>query len=115
MWYLDICTRTVFCYHMSYPNTLKRTSMSLDTATLESLALLADKWATSKSEVVRRAVRKAKEGEALKTARMTPVEALEWIRAGNGLSEEEAKYFTDEVAAERNAKVYWWEANDPSL
>jgi predicted transcriptional regulator len=100
---------------MSYPNTLKRTSMSLDTATLESLALLADKWATSKSEVVRRAVRKAKEGEALKTARMTPVEALEWIRAGNGLSEEEAKYFTDEVAAERNAKVYWWEANDPSL
>ena len=105
----------VLRYHMNYPTTLKRTSMSLDLETLDSLVLLAEKWGTSKSEVVRRAVRKAKETEALKTARMTPVEALEWIRAGNGLSEEEAKYFTDEVAAERNAKVYWWEENDRSL
>jgi len=100
---------------MKCPSTLKRTSMSLDTETLDTLALLAARWDTSKSEVVRRAVRKAKEGEALKTARMTPVEALEWIRAGNGLNEEEAKYLTEEVAAERNAKVYWWEENDRSL
>ncbi len=89
--------------------------MSLDLDTLDSLAMLAEKWSISKSEVIRRAVRKAKESEAQKTARMTPVEALEWIRAGNGLNEEEAQYFTDEVAAERNAKVYWWEKHDPSL
>lgn len=88
---------------------MKRTSMSLDSETLDSLSSLADKWNTSKSEVIRRAVRNAKEGEALATARMTPVEALEWIRAGNGLNEEEADRFTKEVAAERNAKVYWWE------
>jgi hypothetical protein len=100
---------------MKYPSTLKRTSMSLDTETLDNLAWLAVKWDTSKSEVIRRVVRKARESEAMKTARMTPVEALEWIRAGNGLNEEEAKHLTDEVAAERNAKVYWWEENDRSL
>ena len=46
---------------------------------------------------------------------MTPVEALEAIRAGAGLNEEEAKFLSDEVAAERAAKKYWWEENDSAL
>jgi hypothetical protein len=46
---------------------------------------------------------------------MSPVEALEAIRAGAGLNEEEAKFLRDEIAAERAAKKYWWEENDSAL
>ena len=89
--------------------------MSLDGETLKTIAALAEKWNTSKSEVIRRSVRKAKENEVMETARMTPVEALKWIRAGNGMTEEEAQHLKNEVAAERNAKVYWWEKDDSAL
>jgi len=44
----------------------------------------------------------------MNAARMSPVEALEWLRAGGGLIEEEAKSFHNEVATERAAKKYWW-------
>jgi hypothetical protein len=40
---------------------------------------------------------------------------LEAIRAGAVLNEEEAKFLSDEVAAERAAKKYWWEENDSAL
>jgi Arc/MetJ-type ribon-helix-helix transcriptional regulator len=78
--------------------------MSLGVLALETLGMLAEKWNTSKSEVIRRSVRKAKEADAMNTARMSPVEALKWIRAGGGLNEEQAKPFLNEVAAERAAK-----------
>ena len=51
---------------MSAYTTLKRTSMSLDVETLDNLAILAEKWGTSKSEVIRRVVRKSREEEAAK-------------------------------------------------
>ena len=78
--------------------------MSLDMPTLETLGMLAEKWNTSKSEVIRRSVRKAREADAMNTARMSPVQALEWIRAGAELNKEEAKSFHNEVAAESAAK-----------
>jgi|694.fasta_scaffold15158_11 hypothetical protein len=100
---------------MKYTSNLKRTSMSLDTDTLDSIESLAQKWQTSKSEVIRRIVKKAKSDEIIRSVKMTPVEALEAIRAGAGLNEEEAKFLSDEVAAERAAKKYWWEENDSAL
>lgn len=102
-------------YHMKYTSTLKRTSMSLDQQTLDSIESLATKWQTSKSEVIRRVVKKAKSDEIIRSVKMTPVEALEAIRAGAGLNEEDAKFLIDEVAAERAAKKYWWEENDSAL
>lgn len=98
----------VFSYHMNYSPPLKRTSMSLDADTLDSLAKLSEKWNTSKSEVIRRAVRKAKEDEAMKAARMTPVQAMEWLQE-NGISQEQADSMREEVRLEREAKKYWWE------
>lgn len=89
--------------------------MSLDTVTLDIMQKLAKKWNVSKSEVIRRAVKKAQEDDIIKASRMSPVEALEWIRDGNGLNESEAKFMTDEIAAERAAKKYWWEENDSAL
>lgn len=100
---------------MKYTSTLKRTSMSLDQQTLDSIESLATKWQTSKSEVIRRVVKKAKSDEIIRSVKMTPVEALEAIRAGAGLNEEDAKFLIDEVAAERAAKKYWWEENDSAL
>jgi Arc/MetJ-type ribon-helix-helix transcriptional regulator len=93
---------------MKYTSNLKRTSMSLDTDTLDSIESLATKWQTSKSEVIRRAVRKIREDEAMKAARMTPVQALEWLQE-NGISQAEADTLMEEVRLEREAKKYWWE------
>jgi Arc/MetJ-type ribon-helix-helix transcriptional regulator len=93
---------------MKYTSNLKRTSMSLDTDTLDSIESLAQKWQTSKSEVIRRAVRKIREDEAMKAARMTPVQALEWLQE-NGISQAEADTLMEEVRLEREAKKYWWE------
>lgn len=93
---------------MKYTSNLKRTSMSLDTETLDSIESLATKWSTSKSEVIRRAVRKIKEDEAMKAARMTPIQALEWLQE-NGISQAEADTLMEEVRLEREAKKYWWE------
>lgn len=93
---------------MKYTSTLKRTSMSLDQQTLDTIELLASKWQTSKSEVIRRAVRKIKEDEAMKAVRMTPVQAMEWLQE-NGITQEQANAFREEIRLEREAKKYWWE------
>jgi Arc/MetJ-type ribon-helix-helix transcriptional regulator len=82
---------------------------------LDMMQKLSKKWNVSKSEVIRRAVKKAQEDDIMKASRMSPVEALEWIQNGGGLNEREAKFITDEVAAERAAKKYWWEENDSTL
>ena len=93
---------------MKYASNLKRTSMSLDQQTLDTIESLASKWETSKSEVIRRAVRKISEDEAMKAARMTPVKALEWLQE-NGISQAEANTLREEIRLEREAKKYWWE------
>ena len=93
---------------MSQTSTLKRTSMSLDQETLGALESLATKWNTSKSEVIRRAVRKVKEDEAMKASRMTPIQAMEWLQE-NGITQEQADTMKDEIRLERLAKKYWWE------
>jgi len=95
-------------YHMSY--TLTRTSMALDQATLSALELLSQKWSVPKAEVMRRAVRQLKEEEDMKDQCPKPLEALDWLQKGGGLTVQEADAFRAEVRAEREAKRYWWEA-----
>ncbi len=97
---------------MSAYTTLKRTSMSLDVETLDNLAILAEKWGTSKSEVIRRVVRKSREEEAAKPPRMTPVEALLWLRK-NGISREKADAWKKDIRLEREAKRHWWDDSSP--
>ncbi len=94
-------------YHMTY--TLTRTSMALDHGTLKALKDLAQEWGVSKAEVMRRAVRKAKEEAECEKRLPEPMQALDWLQEG-GLSVKEAAAFRAEVKAERNAKRYWWEA-----
>lgn len=100
MWYKS--------YHMKSSSTLRRTSMSLDPETLDHLAALAIKWDTSKSEVIRRVVRKTSEEEAAKSPRTTPVEALRWLRK-NGISREAAEAWKEDIRLEREAKPNWWD------
>ena len=82
--------------------------MSLDDETLKSLESLATRWETSKSEVIRRVVKKSKMEEDSKTAPKSPVEAIRWLRK-HGLTDQEAATFKEEIRLERNAKRYWWE------
>lgn len=89
---------------------LTRTSMALDSATLGVLDVLAQKWRVSKTEVMRRAVRKLKEEEDMKEQCPTPLEALDWLQKGGGLTVQETEAFRAEVKAEREAKRYWWES-----
>jgi predicted transcriptional regulator len=92
---------------MSYAFT--RTSMALDSGTLRALKELAERWQVSKAEVMRRAVKRAKEEAERETAYPSPLDALNWLQSGGGLSVQEAESFREEVQAERQAKRYWWE------
>ena len=89
--------------------TLTRTSMALDQNTLRALDYLAKKWEVSKAEVMRRAVKRVKEDTDLKDQQPKPLEALDWLQKGGGLTAREGEKFRKEVRAERQAKRYWWE------
>jgi Arc/MetJ-type ribon-helix-helix transcriptional regulator len=95
-------------YHMSYA--MHRTSMSLDGFTLKAMEALAKKWGTSKSDVVRQAVRNLKLQADAEDNKPTPLEALDWLQNGGGLSENEAETFRAAVMEERAARKYWWES-----
>lgn len=84
--------------------------MALDSFTLGVLDLLSKKWGVPKAEVMRRAVRHIKEAEDMKDQCPKPLEALDWLQNGGGLSLQEAEAFREEVRQEREAKRYWWEA-----
>jgi len=94
-------------YHMSYA--LIRTSMSLDSWTIQAMKDLSEKWGISKAEVVRRAVRQLKQQVEHEEAAPSPLEALDWLQKGGGMVAEEAAVFRAEVKAEREARKYWWE------
>jgi hypothetical protein len=98
----------VTSYHMAYA--LTRTSMALDQFTLGVLDLLSQKWGVPKAEVMRRAVRKLKEAEEMKENCPKPLEALDWLQNGGGMTVQDADAFREEVRAEREAKRNWWEA-----
>ena len=94
---------------MNYGTKLVRTSVSLDTGTLGILDQLANRWSVSKAEVMRRASRKAQQDAEAEDKRPGPLEALEWLQNGAGLSLNEGADFKAEIQAERQAKRYWWE------
>ena len=89
---------------------LVRTSVSLDKGTLAVLQRLAKKWSVSKAEVMRRALRKAKEDADLADRRPSPLEAMEWLQNGGGLTVKDSQEFKDAIHAGRQAKQYWWES-----
>lgn len=95
---------------MSYATTLVRTSVSLDTGTLGVLDSLAKRWSVSKAEVMRRAIRRAQEEADAEDKRPSPLQALEWLQNGAGLSVAEGAEFKSDIAAERQAQRYWWES-----
>ena len=92
---------------MTYSST--RTSMALDQWTLKTLKTLAEKFGISKSEVMRRAVRDFNTHVEQEALRPSPLQALDFLQNGGGLSVQEAEEFRAEVQAERQAKRYWWE------
>lgn len=95
---------------MNYATTLVRTSVSLDTDTLANLDNLAKRWSVSKAEVMRRAIRKVKTEADAEDQRPSPLQALEWLQNGEGLSVAEGAEFKASIEAERLAKRYWWES-----
>jgi len=86
-----------------------RTSMSLDAATLETMDALAKRWAVSKAEIMRRAVRTLKAEADRESSKLPPLQALDWLQNGGGISLKEGEAFKKAVRAEREAKRYWWE------
>lgn len=89
---------------------LTRTSMALDTWTVQALRYLSEKWSISKAEVIRRAVRQLKERAEVEEQTMDPLQALEWLQNGGGLVAEDAEKFRADVVAERQERKYWWES-----
>ncbi len=83
--------------------------MALDQTTLQSLNTLSKLWHVSKAEVMRRAVKHARLEADRQERQPKPLEALDWLQKGGGLSIEEAAEFRADVQAERMAKRYWWE------
>lgn len=89
---------------------LTRTSMALDTWTVQALRYLSEKWSISKAEVIRRAVRQLKEKAEAEEQTVDPLQALEWLQNGGGLVAEDAEKFRADVVAERQERKYWWES-----
>jgi len=87
-----------------------RTSMSLDATTLETMDALAKQWAVSKAEVMRRAIRHLKDESARESRKPSPLQALDWLQGGGGISVKEGEEFNKAIRSERAAKRYWWEA-----
>lgn len=84
--------------------------MSLDTGTLGVLDSLAKRWEVSKAEVMRRAIRKMKQEVDSEDMRPNPLQALEWLQDGGGLTLREGQDLKTDIEAERAAKRYWWES-----
>ncbi len=84
--------------------------MSLDSGTLGILDDLAKRFSVSKAEVMRRSIRKMKEQVDEEDKRPTPLQAMEWLQGGAGLSVAEGEEFKADIEAERQAKRHWWEA-----
>ena len=101
---------TVTRYHIMYVPPLIRTSMALDQGTLDALAWLAKRWAVSKAEVMRRAIKQARKEAEAEDNRPSPLKALEHLQKGGGLDSKVAEEFRAEVAAEREAARYWWDS-----
>lgn len=97
-------------YHMSYTTQLVRTSVSLDTGTLSVLDQLAKRWSVSKAEVMRRSISKLKEITDAEDKRPSPLQTLDWLQNGAGLSVAEGEEFKAAIESERQAKRYWWES-----
>ena len=58
---------------------------------------------------MRRAIRKAKEDADGEDQRPSPLQAMEWLQTGGGLTLEEGTEFKAAIHAERRAKRRWWE------
>ncbi len=86
-----------------------RTSMSLDSLTLEAMDSLAKLWSVSKAEVMRRAIRRLKDEAEKDSRKPSPLEALDWLQGDGGLSVKEGEEFKEAIRVEREAKRYWWE------
>jgi hypothetical protein len=59
---------------------------------------------------MRRAIRKMKEEVEAEDKRPSPLQALEWLQSGAGLSLAEGAEFKANLEEERQAKRYWWES-----
>ena len=70
---------------------------------------LAKRWSVSKAEVMRRAIRRVQQDVEAEDKSPSPLQAMEWLQNGAGLSVEEGAEFKENVEAERQAKRYWWE------
>jgi len=75
-----------------------KATFSLDLDTASQLEELAQRWKTSKSEALRRAVRKAAEAE-----RPSRLDAFRQLQASMALTQEQADEWIREVRAERDA------------
>jgi predicted transcriptional regulator len=95
---------------MNYATTLVRTSVSLDTGTLGVMDSLAKRWAVSKAEVMRRAIRKMKQDVDAEEMRPSPLQAMAWLQGGAGLTLRDGEEYKANIEAERLAKRYWWES-----
>lgn len=70
---------------------------------------LAKRWSVSKAEVMRRAIRRVQQDVEAEDKRPSPLQAMEWLQGGAGLSVAEGAELKDHIEAERLAKRSWWE------
>ena len=65
---------------------------------------LAKRWSVSKAEVMRRAIRRVQQDVEAEDKRPSPLQAMEWLQNGAGLSVAEGAEFKENVEAERQAR-----------
>ena len=80
---------------------LTRTSMALDTWTVQALRYLSEKWSIPKAEVIRRAVRQLKARAEVEEQTIDPLQALESLQNGGCLLSDDSSKFLAEVVGGR--------------
>jgi predicted DNA-binding protein len=80
---------------------LKRTSMALDTETIDALDSLSKKWAVSKAEVMRRAIKKIKQEETEKLS--DAKQSLQWLKDSGTANKKQAQLDCEEAYQQRKS------------
>ncbi len=85
--------------------TLKRTSMALDSETIDDLEYLSELWQTSKAEVIRRVIKKEKQHYSTipKLTVEERIKLLEKLKTNPILNKQQAKLALDDLKLTREA------------
>jgi transposase-like protein len=98
------------CHILSMASDMVKLTFTVDIFTADTIRELAEQWGVPKSEVVRKAIRQAKERSLVETTARTPVAVLEHLAQEPLLSDAQKR---TRLAAARQLRKDWSRGQGP--